>query len=244
MFGFRASLPVSDDERQWVDESFERLSRLLGRNRLLTCTVIEPTDQFFPDSYDQSDPALERLFSKVCKYMQIDRGRVEFATIPDSSEVFGELPEFSFKSDGHAGVHFGEDTGNSPLIGIKRSLLKEPLTLVAAIAHELGHVVLLDDGHMSRQEEDMEPLTDLVTVYLGLGIFTANACQQFRKFRSDRYEGWSTSRLGYLNQNIFGYALAYFAEQRGEVEPKWAAHLCTNVLSYYRKSVAWLRANA
>ena len=47
-------------------------------------------------------------------------------------------------------------------------------------------------------------------------------------------------RLGYLPEEIYGYALARFAHERGERDPKWAKHLSTNVRTYFKKSAAWL----
>jgi hypothetical protein len=240
MFGFRPKLPVTDEERIWVDEGFSRFKRMLGEKRILQCPVIEPTDQFFPDPYDRTEAALEAIFSRVCEYMQVERNQVELAVIPDSSSVIEALPEYGIKSNDPAGLHFGLSDTEKPLIGIRQSLLKDPLTVVATIAHELGHVILLDGGHLSRQAEDMEPMTDLLTVFLGLGIFTANACCRFTKFHDDRHEGWSINRLGYLPEVVYGYALAVFAQERGEGNPAWSAHLSTNVKTYFKRSVAWI----
>jgi hypothetical protein len=175
--------------------------------------------------------------------MQVDRSIVDLAIIPDTSELIEMLPDYSHKSDGPAGLHFGQSADEKPLIGIRQSLLKEPMAVVATAAHELGHVILLDGGHLSRDEADMEPMTDLVTVYLGLGIFSANACQRYRKFQDDRREGWSVSRLGYLPEEVYGYALALFAKEREESDPNWAAHLTTNVKVYFRRSAGWLEKN-
>jgi hypothetical protein len=122
--------------------------------------------------------------------------------------------------------------------------LKDPLALVATIAHELGHVILLGGDHLRRDEEDMEPMTDLVTVYLGLGVFTANSSRRFRQFQEDRRQGWSMHRLGYLPEVVYGYALARFAFERGEDQPGWTEHLSTNLKAYFRQSMIWLRKNA
>jgi hypothetical protein len=62
--------------------------------------------------------------------------------------------------------------------------------------------------------KDGEPLTDLLTVYLGMGILTANACFDFANtagYQFRRIGGWSTSRLGYLTEQMFGYGLARHA---------------------------------
>jgi hypothetical protein len=155
----------------------------------------------------------------------VERSRVDLEIIPDSSELMEDLPELHFRSNDPAGLHFGETADERALIGIRQSLLKDPLTVVATIAHKLGHVILLDDGRLSREVEDMEPMTDLVTVYLGLGIFSANASCRFTKFRDERREGWSFSRHGYLPEEVYAYALAAFAKERGESDPEWPSTL-------------------
>jgi hypothetical protein len=41
MFGFTLKLPITEDDRQWVDEGFRRLEKSLGRHRLLGAKVVE-----------------------------------------------------------------------------------------------------------------------------------------------------------------------------------------------------------
>jgi len=43
MFGFSPKLPVSEEDRRWVDEGFRRLEKLLGRQRMLDAKVVLPT---------------------------------------------------------------------------------------------------------------------------------------------------------------------------------------------------------
>jgi len=96
---------------------------------------------------------------------------------------------------------------------------------------------------MSPGTEDHEPMTDLLTVFVGLGIFTANSAARFKQFQDDRKIGWSTQRLGYLPERVFGYALARFATERGEHKPDWARHLSPNVKSDFKNSKRWLEHN-
>jgi len=242
MFGFRPKLPITEDERLWVDEGFRRLSRLLGWSQMHNAPVVLPNDEYFPDPYDPTEAGLEALFRRVCTYVQVPRTNVELSVIPDSSELTEMLPAYSYKTDGPAGLHFGSRSDDEkPLIAVRRSLLKDPLVAVATLAHELGHVVLLGGNHIQRDDEDMEPMTDLVTVYLGLGIFTANAARRFQQFQDDRRQGWSMNRLGYLPEPVFAYALARFAQLRAEERPDWAAHLNTNLKTWFKDSAAWLQ---
>ena len=243
MFGFKAKLPVSDDERAWVDEGFRRLSRMLGDERMLMAPVVLPTDEFFPDRFEKSVAGLERIFQRVCGYMQVDPAELDLELIPDQSELFEDLPEFRMRSSDPAGLHFGKTRDERAVIAIKQDQLKDPLCLVATIAHELCHVILLDGERMSRETKDLEPMTDLATVFLGMGVFTANSARRFIQFQEDRRQGWSMSRMGYLPEEIYGYALARFALLRNETPPKWAGYLDTNVGTYFRQSSVWLRKN-
>jgi hypothetical protein len=95
---------------------------------------------------------------------------------------------------------------------------------------------------------DAEPLTDLATVYLGMGIFTANAAFEFTAGRGPGYYartgGWSSSRTGYLTEQMFGYALACLAVQRGERQPPWTGYLDTNPRGYMKQGLRYLRGDA
>lgn len=86
MFGFFTKLPISDDERQWVDQGFERLEKLLGRSRMLGSQVVTPTAEDFPDVYDETHAAADLMFRRVCSYMQVDRRRIDLEIFPDETE--------------------------------------------------------------------------------------------------------------------------------------------------------------
>jgi len=256
MFGFAPKLPISEEDRLWVNEGFNRLEKLLGRRRMLEATVITPTAEDFPDPYDKSGEAAERLFSRVCDYMDVKRSEIEFAIFPDETgELKAILPSWRGSSERYAAglyVHAMEkktskgnnDGPQTAVVGIRSSQLEDPLALVATMAHELGHVILLGGGLMDPKTPDHEPMTDLLTVFLGLGIFTANSAGRFKQFQDDRHFGWSMQRLGYLPEEVFGYALAKFVVERSEDKVAWERHLSTNVRSYFKRSRGWLVKNS
>ncbi len=97
--------------------------------------------------------------------------------------------------------------------------------MVAVMAHELAHVLLLGDNKISRDIEKMEPLTDLMTVFCGFGVFSSNAAYT----RSVDHSGWMESSHGYLTQRDYGFALAVFAWIRNEKDPIWRRELTKNV---------------
>jgi hypothetical protein len=243
MFGFKPKLPCSDDERDWVDDGFDRLIRLLGRSRLLECALVEPSDKCFPEPYDGTERALETLFQRVCNYMQVDRTLIRLAVLGGAAEFKDLLPQYSTNSNDPAGFHFGRSKDGISHIAIRTSLIGDPLAAVATLAHELGHVIL-HDCEFSSDSEDVEPMTDLVTVFLGMGIFTANCARRFKQWEGDQKYGWSMKHLGYLPEVVYGYALARFAKDRGEIRPEWTEYLSTNLKTYFWQSAAWLERNS
>jgi hypothetical protein len=254
MLGFRAKLPLSDEDRQWVEDGFVRLEKLLGRQRMLEAKVVLPTAEDFPSPYDATPESVERLFSRVCTYMRVDRRLVELEIFADETEELREILPYWRGGAEHcaAGVYIEDGQGigtratneaKCPTVAIRSTQLKDPLSLVATVAHELGHVILLGGRLMDPKTPDHEPLTDLLTVFLGLGIFTANSAGRFKQYQDDRHAGWSMQRLGYLSEEIYGYAIARFALERGDENATWAKHLSTNVHSYFKRSQAWLRKN-
>jgi hypothetical protein len=249
VLAFSPKLPVSDEERQWIDKGFSRLERLLGRRRMLEAQVVLPTAEHFPDPYDKTPATAESLFWRVCAYMDVDHSRIDFEIFRDETEdLRNALPYWSGRSTGCAGLYVDESSskrahieGKSCLVAIRSTQLEDPLSLVASIAHELGHVILIGGELMDPNTPDHEPLTDLLTVFLGFGIFTANSAARFQQYQDDRRQGWSMQRLGYLPQEAYGYALAKFAWERNEDRPAWSKHLSPNVRSYFKRSQKFLR---
>jgi hypothetical protein len=250
MFGFSSKLPVSEEERQWVDEGFRRLEKLLGRRRMLEAQVILPTPEYFPDPYDKSPESAEMLFQRVCGYMGVDRRRIDMRLFSDGTDRLRSiLPYSRGKGGGCAGFYrhdpnaAADHEGKSRMLVALRAELEDPLLLVGTMAHELGHVILLGGELISPETPDHEPLTDLLTVFLGFGVFNANSAGRFKQFQNETHYGWSMQRLGYLDEEVFGYALARFATQRGEEKAAWTKHLSTNVRAYYKRSLSWLAKN-
>jgi hypothetical protein len=252
VFGFSAKLPLDEEERQWVDEGFRRLEKMLGHTRLLEAKVILPTPEYFPDAYDHTDAGADALFQRVCGYMHVDRSGIQLEVFPDETEELRSiLPYWRGDSGGCAGFFSHDPTiestptadGARMLVALRSTQLKDPLSLVATMAHELGHVILLGGRLISPKTPDHEPLTDLLTVFLGFGVFTSNAARRFKQFQDERSYGWSMNRLGYLPEEMYGYALAKFAAARSEEKPRWVQHLSTNVRAYFRRSQLWLAKN-
>jgi hypothetical protein len=213
---------------QWLLEEF-------GRETFREITVVLPTDEYFPDEYLGEEEDAEALVERVCGYMRVNRDRLEMEFFKDEHRELqrgGCFVEGS--SDGPSG-HY-KKRRDKFVISLESSQLSDPTSLVATLAHELGHVRLLGEGRIHGGYEDHEPLTDLLTVFFGLGVFTANSAFRF----TQSSQAWSVESRGYLTEEMFGYALAVFALMRGEQSPAWAQFLEGSVKTYFKRSLKYL----
>jgi hypothetical protein len=84
-FGGGARCPADAEEKHLVEEGFQALERVFGRERMTGAVVIEPTPAFFPDRYDASELAARRLFARVCGYMGVDPACLQLSFWDDES---------------------------------------------------------------------------------------------------------------------------------------------------------------
>ena len=213
---------------EWLLEEF-------GSEAFRRVSVVLPTDEFFPDSYSADEDDARTLVDRVCEYMSVDPDRIEVEFFDDESrELQRDFVYSEGSSDGPTG-HY-KKRRDKFVVSLESSQLAEPMCLVATIAHELGHVRLLGEERVHGGFEDHEPLTDLLTVFFGLGIFTANSAFSFE----GSSHGWQAQRRGYLNEEMFGYALALFALMRGERNPAWSRYLEGSVSAYFKNGLKYL----
>ncbi|MFF2073184.1 hypothetical protein ACFVXG_00325 [Kitasatospora sp. NPDC058162] len=231
---FPPKCPVGPEERVWIEESMAWLAAEFGLGVLERAPVL-PTAEFFPGPYRGDEESVRAVIARLCGYLEVAPDRLTVEIEPDDGEqamVDGLRLNHSSRS---AAGHYRRENGR-PVIAVAQRQAARPVALVATVAHELGHVRLLDEQRISRGRRDHEPLTDLLTVHFGLGVFTANSAFNFS--RNER--GWSYSRLGYLTERMLGYALACYAHRRGETKPAWSRHLTTNPRAHLKQGLRYL----
>ena len=162
--------PIDPDNRAWVDSRWTWLEGQFGIERIRKCSVVLPRPEFFPDPYTGTRQDVRRMLDRVCCYMDLDPGCIKLSLYDEQA---GRHPMFGDKWQGTVGLYNQE--GGKFRISIEAANLHDPLAPLATIAHELAHVHLLGHKRLSGKEDDHEPLTDLLTVFLGLGVLSANS---------------------------------------------------------------------
>ena len=240
MFGWfrsKPTCPVPPPARAWIETRMRWLVGEFGLPAARNAPAILPTPEFFPEKYDASDEAGRVLFERVCRFMHINPAGLTLHFFESRKPLTND--GFT-TSHGAAGLY--QEGADGVRIQIDAKALEDPLSLVATAAHELSHVLLLGQGRLTGHERDHEEITDLLTVYLGLGVFTANTRVRASASSTATTASWSISKLGYLGQPEIGYALALWARLREETNPAWASALCVDVRAHFKQGVRWLDA--
>src|SRR5262245_39525918 len=209
---FRPRCPVDPPDKVWIERRMTWLAHVLGIRRCRDAQVELPTPHYFPDPYGGKEADVRPLLDRVCGYMGVDSGRIDL-------QFFDEC-----FVDGRSALGFYESR-NRERIEINRSELADPISLVGTLAHEVAHAILLGEHHIDWEVADHEYVTDLLTVFLGLGVFTANSVMRESYIRGGGWYSWEIGARGYLSERSFGYALALFAWMRGEKGGTWEEQL-------------------
>jgi hypothetical protein len=228
-----AECPVGEDDRAWIDNTLGWLRQNIGPEGL-TAPVILPTDEFFPGPYTGTRTEQRALVRRIAEWMRVDPARIVAGSASryDDRKLRQRIPTGVAELYGHY------RTASGRVFIDLDGLSEAPVQVVTAIAHELAHDRLPPDG--GPPTIDDEETVDLVLVYLGLGVFAANAALEYEKHLQGRRVSFRVSRGGVLTEQMYGYALARYARMRHEPSPAWAAHLDLNPRTYLRWALRYL----
>jgi hypothetical protein len=244
MFNFnkrKINCPISIEVRIWMEKAFIWLTREFGEQKLFKTKQLAPTDFSIAPIVEDFERLAYDFLSIIAFQMDIDLKIIILNFYNDhlleienpTNTIFTQQINDENYS---AGFYSGKDEKGGFNIAIERTILRDPEKLIATLAHELSHIKLLGEKRLKINDEY---LTDLTTVFFGLGIFTANSSFKFYT-QPDR---WGYSKQGYLTQQEWGYALALFSHKRKELNPDWVKYLTPNIRGDFKKGRLFIENN-
>ncbi|MFO0941283.1 MAG: hypothetical protein U0930_10990 [Pirellulales bacterium] len=226
MASHRSVPQLTDSDRKWLEMRWRWLIGQFGDRRDKPIVLTEP--EYFPEEYRFDEASVDRYLTRVCSYMDADRSRIQL-------HFHEELPKITTGTDAKSFAGLYVENGEQVEIWIEAKQLDDPLSLVATLAHEVGHLRLLGEKRVNDDEPDHEFLTDLSVIFFGLGIFTANSAVRESHLTFGQFHSWEISRLGYLSLPMQGYANALLGYSRGEFNPEWSRYLRPDVRSVFKQ---------
>ncbi len=236
---FAPKCPVAPKTKDSIEESFLWLLQNFGEDSFERSEIILPSDKKFPERLFANEKSIQAFLKVICGFMDVDYNSVSLTVFADRGQKKVH-PLSSPDSIGSKACGLYYFYRRKHQIAIDQSLLGVLPSLVATIAHELAHAKL--QSHLADEEEmeSEELLTDLATVFFGMGIFTANSIFGVNQFRNVQYQGWRAAREGYIDEESAGYALALFAFMKRDLKPAWAKYLETNPKHYFKQGLKYL----
>jgi hypothetical protein len=244
MFGlFRAGRFLEAGVEDWVLETWAwLLTEFGGLGRLRQSALVLPTRDFFPPTDTVGDARALYLFQQVKLWAGL-------ADWPCELEAF-DRPAGARVAQVGAIRHGKSANGtfriveNRAVISYASDLVSQPAQLIATLAHELAHYLLLTKARTDPPggPELEELATDLAVAYLGFGVFGANAAFTFGQHGDAFSQGWASSRSGYLSERSWAFALALFCTLKDKSAP--TEHLKDALVDPTRKAMRYLERHA
>lgn len=243
MFFSKPKPTVTKEDKEWIENSFSWFEEQYDRDFLKAVKIIEPTKEFFDHEFTGTEEDAEYSLKKITEYMDIKGVNIElyyFSEAPmefqDEGIVATQNTEGDGTKDNYALGKYSEDGPNKFEIGLELSQLKNPQSMIATLAHELSHLILLGEG---RIDENDEELTDLNCIALGFGIFIGNSIFNFQQWQGSSHQGWQANKQGYIQEEVAAYALAFFNNYQLN-QTDWHRHLNKSMNKLYFKNLKYL----
>lgn len=229
-------LPITDEDKTWIDEDLNWLRTEFGEEHFMEINTITPTEDYFNRTFDGTEKDAEYILERTKELMKIEDVEIKLDFFSDSPVEMadGTILTTPANIDGSWESASGtyEETEKGAVISIEKEQLKNPISLIATISHELAHQILLGEN---RIDENDELLTDLTAITYGFGIFIGNSRFHF----SSKEFGWQSSSQGYLPEQIIAYTMAWLSNERNE-EIDYSKFLNKSMKKYFDQSFEYL----
>ncbi|MDO1501823.1 hypothetical protein Q2T40_16940 [Winogradskyella maritima] len=240
----KPKLPITSEDKAWVDDCLKWLRSELSERHFLEIKTVTPTKDFYNRTFDGTEDDAHFILKRTMELMCIKDVDIELEFFSDNavhSEDGSILTTPSEEIDGSwdsaAGIYEMKD--GELKIYIEREQLKRTISLIATIAHELAHQILIGEN---RIEKNDEYLTDLVAITYGYGIFLGNSRFDFSTFSTFDGGGWQSSAQGYLPEQVIAYTMAKLSFERGE-NIDFNQFLEKEIKTYFLQSYNYLETN-
>ncbi|MBR7838603.1 hypothetical protein KDL01_35375 [Actinospica durhamensis] len=253
-----ATCPVDPQRKAWIESKMIWLRDQFGVEAARGQIAL-PGRALYPADYQGTPEQITDLIDRIERVMGIDPDRLTLELFDSTAEKAANAKKLSSRAGTrHAVGHYRVRDGRE-YIEVDLAEAGDPAVLTAIVAHEIAHARLLGEKRYSAKNEDNERLTDLTSLFLGMGVFAANASIRFKK----KVHGWSVeplgdlsermlmgqgdfeySHLGYLEEPDYDYALGCLCGLRRETDPAWATALDPSVRVMLRRTLAFFKAAA
>ena len=236
----KKKLPITKEDKIWVDEDLNWLRTEFGEEHFMEIRTVTPTKDFYDRTFDGTEKDAEFILKRTMELMNIRDTEIKLEFFSDQPIEMADGTTLTTPADMNgswdsaSGTY--QQTETETIISIERGQLKNTISLIGTISHELSHQILLGEN---RIEENDEFLTDFTAITYGFGIFIGNSRFNFSQFSTNGGFGWQSNGQGYLPEQIIAYSMAWLSKERNE-KIDFSQHLNKSMKKYFKQSFEYL----
>ncbi len=242
---FRRKPLLSEEDEHFQIECYKWLLRHFGGDDFYKETqLILPEKEFFPAQANSPQEAAQVTFEQVKKYA----GMEEWACRLEPQEKDPDLhiaPTVILTGVERSPLGtFSVNDKDEVTITYNPDIVSDSTQMVATFAHELSHYLTATAAEPPPGGWDnWEFATDIGAVFLGFGLFTANAAFCFQQHTEVGIQGWRSSRNGYLSEAEYSYSLAIFLRLKAIAPDSVFPHCNLNIRNHLKTALKELENN-
>ncbi|TMM29951.1 hypothetical protein FDT66_08770 [Polaribacter aestuariivivens] len=235
--------PITIEDEEWLNSDLGWLKDVLSEPHFLEIKTVTPTKEFYNIEFTGIEKDAQFVLNRTKELMCVKNDKIKLEFFDDSpvqmddGSILTTPADINGSWESAAGLY--EKKENNTTIYIERQQLKNPISLIATVAHELSHVILLGKKII---EENDEYLTDLMAITYGFGIFLGNSRFSFSQFSKGAMLGWQSSSQGYLPEQIIAFSMAWLSIKRNE-NTDYKQFLNKTMLKYFNQSYKYLSSD-
>lgn len=232
---------IDEETIEWIFETWRWLFQSFGgaQEFLDSTPLVVPTEQFFPIEATGDHTFAREMFNRVLRYARLEDWRFELALDDrgDVAEILKQHTHGMTSAPENLEPDAPLEEGDSLPMLYSLKDLEDPIGLVAQLARSLSFYLLQTAPDPPPGGDDnFDYAVDVGAVFLGFGVFTANAAFQFKQLEEGLLTGWGYSRQGSLEEPEIGYALAVFGTLLDLPDREVKGHLKKNPWTFYKKA--------
>ena len=241
---WKCKCPIPEDDRLFILEALEWIQATLG-SEVSRHEIILPIQESFDFKFTGTEQDAIKVLEYVANRMDIEWNNIKLRFYNEAidGEISAGIMAHNVEGTQLTAGKYVEYGDGEVEIWIEEKLLSNPMNLVATIAHELSHYLLL---YKKKLGEDNEYITDLLTVIFGFGIFSANSSTvKMNSWMDGGSSGWRiTGASGYLHPKQWGFSLAcYYLKMKGDSDFDWLEYTEKEIQKEIKRSLKYLRSH-
>jgi hypothetical protein len=238
------SLPVTYNDKQWVEQSLIFLAELFDPVYFKSLTTITPDKKYFDHDFKGTEDDAEFILEKVASIMNVKPWEITLMYFSEQPNEFSEgiaaTPSENLEGSwkGRESELVNKSFGDKE-IWINLAQMNDPIGLIATISTELSKYKLISEHAM---EDDINSLAHFTAIVFGFGIFKGNDYFKFTQWQGSTHHGWQMKKRGGLPEPIIAYAMAWLAHYRNQ-DIDWKHYLNKTVRKYFEQSYQYISNN-